>query len=195
MATHTSGLPAVGPSRMAGRVDSRDPWAGCAFTEAEQDLRAATVAPGRPHRYSNLGYQLLGSTLERVCGRSYPLLLSGELFEPLGMTYSGVGRLDDAGSGRCSGLGTLLAGHGESGEVAHWSHPLGAGASRRRSVISRSMRARVSRFRTASWAGRYGSRKRRCWRSVTVCHRRWRGSSRRTVPVSTAAGPAGSAPT
>ncbi len=91
LATHNSGLPAVGPSRMNAAASAADPWAGYGFAEAERDLRAVTIAPGHPHRYSNLGYQLLGLILERADGRSFAQLLSEELFEPLGMTRSTVG--------------------------------------------------------------------------------------------------------
>ena len=118
LATHTSGLPAVGSSRRVGRVDPVDPWAGYTFEQAEEDLRYAPVKPGGLHQYSNLGYQLLGLILERASGRDFSTLVREELLEPLGMTRSGVGS---------QGPGALLIGHGEGGEVAHWSQPWGAG--------------------------------------------------------------------
>ena len=118
LATHTSGLPTVGLSRRMGRVDPVDPWAGYTFEQAEEDLRQAAVKPSGVYLYSNLGYQLLGLVLERASGRDFPTLVREELLEPLGMTRSGVGS---------QGPGTLLIGHGKSGEVANWSQPWGAG--------------------------------------------------------------------
>lgn len=118
LATHTSGLPSVGPSRREGRTDPADPWAGYTFEHAERDLQQATVKPGHVHQYSNLGYQLLGLILERAAELDYPTLVRSELLEPLGMTRSGVGS---------RGPGVLLGGLSESGDVAHWSHPWGAG--------------------------------------------------------------------
>lgn len=118
LATHTSGLPAVGPSRSAGRSNPADPWAGYTFEHAERDLQRAAVRPGNSHQYSNLGYQLLALILERASGRDFPTLVREELLEPLGMTCSGVGS---------SGSGTLLTGYSDRGEVSHWTHPWGAG--------------------------------------------------------------------
>ena len=77
-----------------------------------------SVTPGLGYQYSNLGYQLLGLILERASGRDSPTLVNEELLESLGMTRSGVGSL---------GLGTLLTGHSEGGEVTQWSQPWGAG--------------------------------------------------------------------
>lgn len=103
-------------ARQAAHPDN--PWAGYTFELAEQGLREATPTPGNPWRYSNLGYQLLGLILERAAGQEFPALLTENLFEPLSMAHSGVGR---------RGAGTLLPGHAAGREVAHWDHPLGAG--------------------------------------------------------------------
>jgi serine-type D-Ala-D-Ala carboxypeptidase/endopeptidase len=118
LATHTSGLPRIGPSLTPERQATPNPWAGYTFAQAEQDLRAITPAPDHPHRYSNLGYHLLGLILERAGGRDYPTLLTEELFDPLGMAHSGIGP---------RGAGSLLPGHNENGEAPQWDHPWGAG--------------------------------------------------------------------
>jgi CubicO group peptidase (beta-lactamase class C family) len=46
--------------------------------------------PGSRFMYSNLGYGILDTIIERVSGRSYPEFLSREVFEPLGMQDSAV---------------------------------------------------------------------------------------------------------
>ena len=118
LATHTSGLPAVAPNRQAVQSDPANPWSGYTFERAEEGLRLATVTPGSPWRYSNLGYQLLGLILQRASGTGYPELLTGRLLAPLAMTHSGVGP---------RGAGTLLPGHAGDRVVPRWEHPWGAG--------------------------------------------------------------------
>src|ERR1700677_5166270 len=66
LATHTSGLPAKAPNRQAAQDNPANPWAGYTFERAEEGLPLATVTPGNPWRYSNLGYQLLGLILQRA---------------------------------------------------------------------------------------------------------------------------------
>jgi CubicO group peptidase (beta-lactamase class C family) len=117
LATHSSGLPRIAPNH--GEFDPDNPYARFGPVQAEEGLRQAVLAPGRPHLYSNFGYQLLGLVLERASGLSYQELISQRLLEPLAMTCSGTGG---------SGGGTPLPGHGNSGEVPHWDQPLpGAG--------------------------------------------------------------------
>jgi len=117
LATHTSGLPRIAPNH--GEVDAANPYARFGPRQAEEGLRQAVLAPGRPHLYSNFGYQILGLALERASGLPYQELISQRLLEPLAMTRSGSGG---------SGGGTALPGHGNSGEVPHWDQPLpGAG--------------------------------------------------------------------
>jgi CubicO group peptidase (beta-lactamase class C family) len=115
LATHTSGLPSRPPNLP---VSGANPWAGYTFDRAEEGLRRAELTAGRPWRYSNLGYQLLGLVLERATGREYPALMAGYLLAPLAMTQSGVGGRGD---------GVLLPGHTNTGEAVQWDHPWGAG--------------------------------------------------------------------
>jgi CubicO group peptidase (beta-lactamase class C family) len=51
-------------------------------------------APGTRHRYSNAGYSLLGTIIEKVSGRPYEVFLADVLFEPAGLTRTGY-RLPD----------------------------------------------------------------------------------------------------
>ncbi|MFI5610100.1 serine hydrolase domain-containing protein [Amycolatopsis sp. NPDC051903] len=81
-------------------------------------MRQASTTAGRPWRYSNLGYQLLGLIVQRASGLDYPALITERLLGPLAMTCSGVGP---------RGAGTLLPGHAGGHEVPRWDHPLGAG--------------------------------------------------------------------
>jgi D-alanyl-D-alanine-carboxypeptidase/D-alanyl-D-alanine-endopeptidase len=119
LATHTSGLPRLAPNHGEVAADPANPYAQFGPAQAEAGLRQAVRAPGRPHLYSNFGYQLLGLVLERASGLPFPELISQRLLEPLAMTCSGTG---------ASGGGTALPGHGDGGEVPHWSQPLpGAG--------------------------------------------------------------------
>jgi serine-type D-Ala-D-Ala carboxypeptidase/endopeptidase len=118
LATHTSGLPRLAPNLDLRAADPANPWAGFGFEQAEEGLHQAVLAPGRPHLYSNLGYQLLGLVLERASGHSYQKLITERLLEPLAMTCSGIGT---------SGGGTPLPGHADGREVPHWEQPLGAG--------------------------------------------------------------------
>jgi CubicO group peptidase (beta-lactamase class C family) len=118
LATHTSGLSAVAPNRQATQDNPANPWVGYTFERAEEGLRQATVTPGNPWRYSNLGYQLLGLILQRASGTDYPALMTSRLLAPLAMTHSGVGR---------HGEGALLPGHAADRQAPRWEHPWGAG--------------------------------------------------------------------
>lgn len=46
--------------------------------------------PGEKWSYSNTGYALLGLTIEKVSGKPYEDFLQGRVFDPLGMTNTGV---------------------------------------------------------------------------------------------------------
>jgi serine-type D-Ala-D-Ala carboxypeptidase/endopeptidase len=76
LATHTSGLARLAPNFDLRAVDQANPWAGFTFERAEEGLRQAVLAPGRPHLYSNHGYHLLGLVLERATGLSYRELIA-----------------------------------------------------------------------------------------------------------------------
>lgn len=115
LATHTSGLPRIAPNHDEARIDPANPYALFGPGQAEEGLRQAVLTPGRPHLYSNFGFQLLGLVLERASALTYQELLSQRLLEPLAMTCSGT-----AGSGG----GIQLPGHGYGGEVPHWDQPL-----------------------------------------------------------------------
>ena len=53
-----------------------------------------TSDPGDATRYNNGAYVLAGLALEEVTGQSFPDLVRGDVFQPLGMTCSGFWALD-----------------------------------------------------------------------------------------------------
>lgn len=89
--SHTSGIPDYFPLEDLDRIG---------FSEvspreiAESVLaRGSAFAPGAEYQYCNTGYVLLGAIIERVAGESYAKYLQTNIFDPLGMTRTGV---DDA---------------------------------------------------------------------------------------------------
>lgn len=89
---HRSGLPDM-------------PLDGSGASPRTRDEVVASVANGKPlfepdsmHRYSNVGYNLLGFILEDVGGKSYPDALRDRITSKLGLrnTYAGVGKTDPA---------------------------------------------------------------------------------------------------
>ncbi len=79
--THRAGLPRESPA-----FD----WAERRFPSVEETLdRAARLrflgAPGTQHRYSNLGYQLLGEIVARAGELAYEEWIQRRVLEPLGM--------------------------------------------------------------------------------------------------------------
>jgi len=102
LATHTSGLPRVGPDLTPGI--------------AEAELQQVKLVPGG-YAYSNFGFQLLGLVLERASEIPYQGLLASRLLEPLAMTCSGTG------SAAC---GRRIAGHAWGERMLAQHHPLPA---------------------------------------------------------------------
>jgi serine-type D-Ala-D-Ala carboxypeptidase/endopeptidase len=117
LATHTSGLPRLAPGHIAGAAD---PYAFLTAEAAEHELRLTAHRPrGAEWDYSNFGFQLLSLALERAAGAPFGSLLERHVFQPLGMTCSGV-----AGRGR----GSQVPGYARGRPVARWTHHLwGAG--------------------------------------------------------------------
>ncbi len=117
LATHTSGLPRLAPGHIAGAAD---PHAFLTAEAAEHQLRLTPRKPrGVEWDYSNFGFQVLSLALERAAGTAFGSLLERHVFQPLGMTCSGV-----AGRGR----GSRVPGYARGRPVARWTHHLcGAG--------------------------------------------------------------------
>jgi CubicO group peptidase (beta-lactamase class C family) len=89
---HTSGL---------STADGQDPrWYEPSLTPERVVRGLASVRPDRPpgtYEYSNLNFVVLGMVVEAASGQSYDEYLRSRVFEPLGMTRSGIGA-DAAGS-------------------------------------------------------------------------------------------------
>lgn len=84
--THRTGLPREGG----------DYWFTGEFPSAAQLIERVQetgldFTPGTRHRYSNLGYGLLGLLAARVAGQSFDALVLGRILRPLGMGRSGTG--------------------------------------------------------------------------------------------------------
>jgi serine-type D-Ala-D-Ala carboxypeptidase/endopeptidase len=117
LATHTSGLPRLSPSHVRGAAD---PYGFLTADVAEQELRLAPARPrGVEWDYSNFGFQVLSLALERAARQPFGSLLEQCVFQPLGMTCSGL-----PGHGH----GTRVQGHAQGSPVRPWTHHLwGAG--------------------------------------------------------------------
>lgn len=102
LATHTSGLPRLGPDLEARRSRRTGSTLAMRPEEAITALRAAQRAPAGRFEYSNFGYQVLGMVLERAGGAPYAELLEARLLGPLSMRRSGIAE---------RGGGTRLPGH------------------------------------------------------------------------------------
>jgi D-alanyl-D-alanine-carboxypeptidase/D-alanyl-D-alanine-endopeptidase len=91
LATHTSGMPRLVPSRRTrARILTAhpDPYRGIGLADAMTAL--ARNPPSQPgsFRYSNLGYQLLGAALAAVAGTTWANLVQQRICQPLGMTHT-----------------------------------------------------------------------------------------------------------
>ena len=83
--SHTAGLPAESPGPWWERTPgSLRPELPDVFGEAPR------IPAGRVHHYSNPGYTLLGSLVERVRGAAWGEVLRREVLEPLGMTRTAL---------------------------------------------------------------------------------------------------------
>ncbi|WP_116126331.1 serine hydrolase domain-containing protein [Lewinella sp. IMCC34183] len=89
---HTGGLPDY--MAAAGELEDLPEFITNTFVlEYLRDVRpAAEFSPGERFAYSNTGYVLLASLIERVSGRAFDEFLRERLFEPLGMEDSQVYR-------------------------------------------------------------------------------------------------------
>lgn len=83
---HTCGLPGGNPCGVRA-VDTPAAQRRLLACVADLPLRSK---PGAAYAYSNLGYDLVGAVVARKAGVAYEAFLRRELFEPLGMTASGV---------------------------------------------------------------------------------------------------------
>jgi D-alanyl-D-alanine carboxypeptidase len=84
---HTSGIPSPIPLRWvhpAARHDTFDEKAALAKVLAEHPR--LTSPPGAKYLYSNIGYWLIGSIVERASGEAFPSYVREHVLQPLGIT-------------------------------------------------------------------------------------------------------------
>jgi CubicO group peptidase (beta-lactamase class C family) len=84
---HTSGLPDYGEICTRSEV-SREKVTNTQILEWLKAHPELSFTPGTKWEYSNTGYVLLASLVERVSGQSFPDFVKKRIFEPLGMSSS-----------------------------------------------------------------------------------------------------------
>jgi CubicO group peptidase (beta-lactamase class C family) len=92
LATQSSGLPYM-PDNLVP-ADRENPFAGYDAAKLKAFLAGYELKrdPGEAYEYSNLGFGLLGFALAQP--QSYGAVVRAKIFQPLGMTMSGVGLND-----------------------------------------------------------------------------------------------------
>ena len=93
LGAHTAGLPRLPPGLLRSALRHRDdPYRGFGVAELETALARTRLRrrPGGRYRYSNFGFGLLGTALERHTGLPYPDLVGRRVLEPLGLTATGT---------------------------------------------------------------------------------------------------------
>lgn len=94
LATHTSGLPTIPPSRLPLTIPAsllrKDPYAGRDAGSVIADALAVTPTGRGDYAYSNLAIALLGQLLVRLVGPAYPELLRERVLDPLGLAATTV---------------------------------------------------------------------------------------------------------
>ena len=116
--THTSGLPAL-PSRLAMTMTNlEDPYAALTAKQLYGSLAdvVLSTAPGTTFSYSNFAMMLLSDIVARQSGKPFDKLIAEQLFVPLEMHNSFVGKTPKATR--------LAVGHLQTGEkTSAWNFP------------------------------------------------------------------------
>jgi D-alanyl-D-alanine carboxypeptidase len=99
--THTSGIP--GYTELASFEKNRAKEFSVAQMIDTFKNEPLTFAPGSKMRYSNSGYFLLGSIIERHSGMSYAGYMAKNIFEPLGMKDTAYEGQERGGKKRVNG--------------------------------------------------------------------------------------------
>jgi CubicO group peptidase (beta-lactamase class C family) len=81
---HTAGLP------MYWHFFDGEPARRPSPEQIEQHFGILTSPPGDRYEYSNLGYSLLATIVERVSGKDFPEFVQEEIFEPLGLSRTAI---------------------------------------------------------------------------------------------------------
>jgi CubicO group peptidase (beta-lactamase class C family) len=102
--THTSGIHNLTdlPPEIKDKIDYCKEYKPEDIIALFKDL-PLDFTPGNRWSYSNSGYFLLGSVIEKVSGESYETFIQKNVLQPLGMTEAGYDRLSTIVKNRASG--------------------------------------------------------------------------------------------
>jgi CubicO group peptidase (beta-lactamase class C family) len=123
--THTSGMPDYFSLEHIDLM-ACVPATPRAIAESVLD-RPAAFAPGAEYQYCNTGYVLLGAILEAVAGQSYATYLQTHIFDPLGMTRTGVDDTPTIRQNVIAGCTSYVLGPWELAREYHPSWEFGTG--------------------------------------------------------------------
>lgn len=87
VASHTGGFPLHYQFFYEGG-DAKVP----SLQQTREHYGVPVIEPGSRYQYSNLGYGLLGQVIEHVGGKPFPEFMREEVFEPLDLRHTFVGR-------------------------------------------------------------------------------------------------------
>ncbi|MGM0526085.1 MAG: serine hydrolase domain-containing protein [Pseudomonadota bacterium] len=125
LASHHSGLPRL-PDNLLNQNQTldniNDPYSSYGLERLQEALKQTTIAPEVTYQYSNFGYGLLAETIAKAQRTTFKDLIHSALFDPMGMTSSGLAIKPGQHS-------NLIAGHRIDGQaVPHWHFDALAGA-------------------------------------------------------------------
>ena len=89
---HTSGVPDPIPLKWIHSAENHDKFdEKQALAQVLSDNPEGSFLPGEKYSYSNIGYWLLGSIIEKVSGLSYSEYINKHIFSPLNLTAAEIG--------------------------------------------------------------------------------------------------------
>lgn len=124
--THTSGIANFTSLPSYNSLKLNDTQVDATLTTLRD--RVLDFGPGEKMQYSNSGYLVLGSIIEKVSGQSYEKFLADNFFTPLGMTDTGYDSNTAIIKRRASGYTRTAATGLLNATYIHMSVPHAAGA-------------------------------------------------------------------
>jgi len=100
--THTSGIPNYTAFSKFMEDESSNPYTPEEFVKTFAN-KALKFTPGEKFSYSNSGYFLLGTLIEKLSGKSYEQMLQDNIFTPLNMKDTGYDNHEDILKNRATG--------------------------------------------------------------------------------------------
>jgi D-alanyl-D-alanine carboxypeptidase len=121
---HTSGVWRHDSDQIERTLRPNPPVAEVLRMIGERDFE---FEPGERYRYNNSGYMLLGAIIEAASGRPYEDFLSEAIFEPLGMSSTGILTHERVTPRRARGyVKGRKRFHNARHDAMNWSHAAGA---------------------------------------------------------------------